>query len=97
MIFPGASTRLSGPGYSSRFPQPTKIKPTTKFKQMKNVNSSPAWNAVTRNFERISDAREIGRVQIIRSVPARVSPATCEPALMDTKMGSNNVKEKNRE
>ena len=37
---------------------------------------------------------EIGRVQIIRSVPERASLAICEPALMDTKMGSNDVKRK---
>jgi hypothetical protein len=49
------------------------------------------------NFERINEAREIGRVQIIRSVPARASPAICEPALIDTKIGSSNVNENKTE
>src|SRR5262245_6382004 len=64
---------------------------------MKKLNSRPAWSAVTRNFENTSEAREIGRVQIIRSVPLRASPAICEPALMDTKIGSSKVKEKSKE
>jgi hypothetical protein len=64
---------------------------------MKNVNNKAACNAVTRNFESTSDAREIGRVQIIRNVPDRASPAICDPALIDTKMGSSRVKENSSE